>query len=297
MSALDSASDIKTVTDEHEALAALAAGASFEVTETAFDKMSSPGAIPAGTRVYLPFLPGAAFGDNIELCGRLAEAGMRPIPHLAARSITSEAELESALPRYIEAGADGIMLIAGDPDEPLGPYDDTMQLLESGILTRHGITRIGVAGHPEGHPKAGNDVLLDALRFKQAFAREQGIDMWVTTQFVFEADQLKRWDEELRGAGIELPVYVGIPGPAKMRTLLSFALSCGVGTSMRMLQKRPGAARLLGRWSPDDLFQQIAAYTAATPHSLIEGVHIYPFGGLNGALEWRAGYLTANAWV
>ncbi|WP_051332769.1 methylenetetrahydrofolate reductase [Cucumibacter marinus] len=297
MSALESAPDLKTVTDERDALAALAAGASFEVTASAYDKLPSPGAMPAGTRVYLPFLPGAAFADNVELCGRLAGAGMRPIPHLAARSVVSEAELEAALPRYVEAGADGILLIAGDPDEPQGPYADTMQLLESGILIRHGINRIGVAGHPEGHPRAGNDVLLDALRFKQAYAREQSIDMWVTTQFVFEADQLAQWDRELRDAGIDMPVHVGIPGPAKMRTLLSFALSCGVGTSMRMLQKRPGAARLLGRWSPDELLSNIAAHVAATPHSLIEGVHIYPFGGLNGALEWRAGYLTTHAWV
>lgn len=267
----------------------LAGGYSIEVTDQALDALSHPvGHIAPGTRVYLPFLAGSGFADNLDACRRLAGMGLRPVPHLAARALTGPDELDRDLPRYVEAGVDALLLIAGDLAEPVGPFSNTMQVLDTGLLEKHGIRRLGVAGHPEGHPYAEDAELIEALRVKAAYARATGTEMWVTTQFLFDAAPLKNWDERLRAAGIDLPVRAGVPGPAKLSTLVSFALKCGVGASARMLTKRPSAMKLLGRWSPEPLVDDIAAHMARTPQTLIEGIHIYTFGGVQTALDWLA---------
>jgi len=267
--------------------AALATTYSLEVTEQALDAPHDPVShIAAGTRVYLPFLSGSRFIDNFDACRRLLALGLTPVPHLAARGLTGMDELAGDLPRYAEAGVDTVLLIAGDLSEPAGPFINTLEVLDTGLLHANGICNIGVAGHPEGHPHADEDELFSALAAKQDYAHATGADMWITTQFLFEAGPLAAWDQRLRAAGISLPVRAGIPGPARLSTLVSFALRCGVGASARMLTRRPSAMKLLGRWTPDPLTGEIAAHIAANPETLIEGLHIYTFGGVDAALEW-----------
>jgi methylenetetrahydrofolate reductase (NADPH) len=244
--------------------------------------------LPPGAPVYLPYLPDMAFTDTLEACRKLVAAGLRPVPHLAARRIGGPAELDAALPRFVEAGVDTMLLIAGDRTEPAGAFADTLQVLDTGLLARHGIRRLGVAGHPQGHPDADWHALSEALARKVEYARATGTEMWLVTQFVFEAGPLFNWEQAMRSAGITLPVHVGIPGPAKIRTLVSYALKCGVDASARALMRNPGALKLLGSWSPDPLVEEIEAYRAAVPQTLLTGVHVFTFGGLARALDWLA---------
>lgn len=243
--------------------------------------------MPAGSTVYVPFLPGADFAETIEAARRLAASGMRPVPHLAARAVPGREALDRWLARLAEAGADSLLLIAGDLAKPAGPFSDTMQILDTGLLQRHGFRAVGVAGHPEGHPAADDAALAGALAYKQVYARETGTDMWLVTQFAFEVAPVTAWLDGLRDAGIALPVRVGLPGPAKLRTLISFALSCGVATSARALMKRPDiAGKLLGRWHPEELVTGLAGYRRDNPDGPLAGIHVFPFGGVKQSIDW-----------
>ena len=269
-----------------EAVRALVADFSIEATPKQVAAAPDLAAmLPVGCSVYVPFLSGADIADSAVTCAELAAAGLRPVPHLPARALASRARLDDWLVRLAVAGADSVLLIAGDLETPNGPFADTLAILDSGALERHGFRRVGVAGHPEGHPFAGPDELDRALRHKAAYAAATDTEMWLVTQFVFAADPVRRWLDRLDAAGIDLPVRIGLPGPTRMRTLVSFALQCGVGASARMLQRRQDLAKLLvKRWNPDELLAALAARCGGR----IAGVHVFPFGGLRRSAEWFA---------
>lgn len=239
-----------------------------------------------GTRVYLPYLKGNALADSVEPAKRLAAMGLHPVPHVSARALKNHDDLKSLLELHQEAEVDTLLLIAGDLDTPAGPFASTLQVLDTDLLHRYGIKRLAVAGHPEGHPFVASNALADALRAKQVYAGETSTEMWIVTQFVFQADAAIAYEAHLRDLGVELPVHLGVPGPATMKTLLTYALQCGVGVSARMLAKRPGTARLFGRWQPDGVIKDLAAHQTLEPKSLISGLHLFPFGGLLAALDW-----------
>ena len=248
--------------------------------------------LPPWCSIYVPFLPGADFVDAEAACKQIAAAGFRPVPHLPARRFEDRVQLAGWLARFQGAGADSLLLIAGDVSSPKGPFADTLAVLDSGLLERHGFHRIGVAGHPEGHPIVSEAELTRALAHKSDYARDTGADMWLVTQFVFSADPVCHWLDRLDAAGFTLPVRVGLPGPASTRTLISYAVQCGVKVSTRMLTRRPGMARkLLGRWHPNDLLLALARYHTEAHHGLLSGVHVYPFGGLQRSADWFSGML------
>lgn len=264
--------------------------ASIEVTPKAAAGVGAfSGLLPMGTRVYVTHVPGADFAESIATCRRLAGEGMRPVPHVAARAVPSRAKLDEWLDRLSAAGADGLLLIAGGATRAAGPYTSTEQVLETGLLERHGIRRIAVAGHPEGHSFVDREALDRALAFKAAYAAETGAEMWLVTQFVFEADPVTRWLEELHAASWCIPVRVGLSGPAKLRTVTAYALKCGIGASLRALgQARPAIGLFAGGWAPDRLLWELAAYRRRSANPLFGGVHIYPFGGFASSVRWLA---------
>lgn len=242
--------------------------------------------LPSGSAVYVPFLPGADFSETADAVSRLAAAGYRPVPHLPVRRFEDRVQLAGWLARFRGAGAEALLLIAGDVSTPRGPFADTMAVLDSGLLERHGFRRIGVAGHPEGHPFADEATLDRALAHKAAYARDTGTEMWLVTQFTFAAVPIWRWLDRLGDADHGLPVRVGLAGPASIRTLLSYAMQCGVTVSARMLGRRPGMTRMLtGRWTPDEILHALARYRTSGRGPL-DGIHVYPFGGLQRSVQW-----------
>lgn len=258
----------------------LVAGFSIEATPKQLATAGSlAGRLPPATRVYVPWLPRAAAADAVRACAALSREGFAPVPHIAVRAIGSRARLDDHLGRFAEAGARSILLIAGDRPRAAGPFASTLDVLGSGLLERNGFAEIGVAGHPEGHPVADERMLLGALRAKQEYARATGGTVRIVTQFAFVAAPVTEWLQRLRAEGIGLPVRIGVPGPAKPKTLLRYALSCGVAASSRLLARRPDAAiRLLGRWTPDTMLSPLALH--AEGDGQVEGVHVFPFGGL-----------------
>src|SRR5262249_29101376 len=227
--------------DERRGIAAFVAGASLELSSRDPAEIDAcVGLLEPGTAVYISFPPGQTYHGTVALAVRLSRARLRPVPHVAARRIASREALDDYLARVSgEAGVDTALVIGGDSDRASGAFDSSLALLETGLLERHGIVRVGVAGYPEGHPRITRAALDAALAAKKDYARRAGIELAVVTQFCFEADAILSWAAEAGKHG--LPVRVGLAGPASLPRLLRFAAMCGVGNSVRALKARPGA--------------------------------------------------------
>ncbi len=241
--------------------------------------------IPAATRVYL-----VDAGDDpavrwAEACLRLVRAGLEPVPHIACRRLRSSEEIDERLGAM--AGAAGIrdvLVVGGDIGRPLGPFASSLDLLESGLLERHGIRRIGIAGHPEGSPDVPPAAIVDALHRKIEFGARTGLDVRLVTQFGFDPEATIRWAERMAGEGIGLPIHAGVAGPTGMTRLLKYAALCGVRASASFALKRGAAlTSLMGGYSPEPCARAIER------SDRIKQLHVYAFGGLPAAARWLVG--------
>ena len=257
-------------------------GWSIEVTPAGATKIDSFSAcLSPGTTVNVTFLPGSNPMDTVAVAKRLHNEGMNAVPHLAARSLKDADQIDSLLASYrAEAGVDEVLIIGGGVDKPIGAFDNSLQILETGLLQKHGIRRVGVAGHPEGSPDISQIEIAEALGAKNALAKREGLNMYIETQFCFEAPIVLEWEKTVRAAGNELPIRIGIPGPATIRTLFRFAQISGIGPSMRFISKQArNVAKLMTVQSPHVLLSDLAQGMANDSDCLIENFHFYPFGG------------------
>ena len=247
-----------------------------------------------GAVVFITFLPGSDFDDTIAVAKRLEGEGFQPVPHFAARSIPHAAFLDDKLARLAgEVGLEQVLVIGGAVDTPAGDFSDTMQLLETGLFDKHGIRKFGVAGHPEGSPDISDRAIAEALRWKNDFAERSGAELYLVTQFCFEAGPVIAWDRRIQAEGNRLPVHIGVPGLATIKTLLAHAKACGIGPSMKFLTRQArNVTKLMRVSAPDKLIADLAAYQADDPGCGIAGVHMYPLGGLRRSAKW--GYAVAD---
>lgn len=246
--------------------------------------------LPKGTRVYIAHIEGTPVEDMVATAKRLANDGYPVMPHFPARIIKDKANLDNWIAMYQgEAGVDQALLLAGGVTNPHGDYESSMQLLESGAF--EGFKRLHVAGHPEGNkdidPKGGTATVDDALRWKQKFSETTDADMALATQFAFESGPIIEWADSLKAAGITIPIHIGIAGPAKLQTMIKFAIACGVGPSLKVLQKRAkDVTKLLLPFEPTQVLTDLAAHKEANPDSNIESVHFFPLGGIKTNANW-----------
>ena len=271
-------------------LEAFLQGYSIEVMPRTAEKVEDFRAIlPKGTRVYVAHIEGTPIEDMVATAKRIAGEGFDVMPHFPARIIKDKATLADWIARYqAEANVRQALLLAGGVTTPHGDYHSSMQLLESGLFD--GFDRLHVAGHPEGNKdidKDGDAVIMQALAWKQAFANTSDAKFAIATQFCFEADPVIAWANKLAEAGISMPIHIGIAGPAKLQTLIKFAIACGVGPSLRVLQKRAmDVTKLLLPYEPTEVAGALAAHKAATPGFNIEQVHFFPLGGIKTNAQW-----------
>jgi methylenetetrahydrofolate reductase (NADPH) len=249
-----------------------------------------------GTHVYIPHTPHATFDEVVALAARLRREGMEPVPHVVARRIENEPALESLLSRLTgEAGVRQVLVVAGDLATPAGSLYNTLQIFESGLLEKYKVRSIGVAGHPEGHPNVSDAALREALKRKNDYAYETGADVYVVTQFTFSPDPVIAW-EKSHGSDIgNLPITAGLPGLATARTLLKYAMECGVGASLKAFSKRYASiTRLLTISTPGEIIAGLARYKHKTPGSRVAGVHFFTFGGFQPTAEWANKVVDGN---
>ena len=264
---------------------------SIEVMPRTAEKVESFRAIlPVGTRVYIAHIEGTPIEEMVATAKRLNAEGYPVMPHFPARIIADRAILADWIDRYQgEADVKQALLLGGGVNTPAGDFDASMQLLETGLFDT--FDRLHVAGHPEGNrdiDKDGGDaVVMQALKLKQAFAERSDAKMAVATQFCFEAQPVIAWANRLAAEGIHLPIHIGVAGPAKLQTLIKFAIACGVGPSLRVLQKRAmDVTKLLLPYEPTEVVAALAAYKAANPTFGIESVHFFPLGGIKTNATW-----------
>ena len=269
-----------------EAIAKAGANWSIEVTPTGATKIDSFAALLAeNTSVNVTFLPGTDPNDTIAVAKRLSDEGMNAIPHIAARSLSDKDQLDGLLKRMTsEANVSEVLVIGGGVDKPVGAFDNTMQVLNTGLIQKYGISRIGVSGHPEGSPDIHDDALAQAIADKNAFAVSEGLSLYIETQFCFDAVSVLAWERAICEAGNALPIRVGIPGPATIKTLFRFAQISGIGPSMRFIAKQArNVAKLMTVQSPHLLLAGLANGMSNAPTGedkcLIQHFHYYPFGG------------------
>ena len=248
--------------------------------------------LPTGTRVYLAHIEGTSVEDMVATAKRIAAEGYNVMPHFPARIIKDKVMLEDWIARYKgEAGVNQALLLAGGVAKPHGDFENSMQLLETGLFGEAGFKHLHVAGHPEGNKDIDADGSMtnvdNALRWKQAFSETSDAKMALATQFAFEAGPIIEWANAIKAAGITIPIHIGIAGPAKLQTLIKFAIACGVGASLKVLQKRAtDVTKLLLPYEPTEVLAQLAAHKIANPNFNISHVHFFPLGGIKANANW-----------
>jgi methylenetetrahydrofolate reductase (NADPH) len=254
------------------------------VMPSAADLHETAAALPAGTPIFLTDLPNRPAEKLTEIAMGVFLRGLRPVPHVAARNVTSAKALGAFLHRVTSAaGVRQVMLIAGDRPSSAGPFADSLALIESGLLQAHGIEAIGIAGYPEGHPSIPDQRLHSALLAKLEAAARASLRVEIVTQFSFEPQPVIDFIRRLRAEGISHPVRIGMAGPASIPSLLKFAQRCGVRASARGFARHASAiGKLLSRATPADMVATLNAAEGMGPVA----AHFYSFGGLVQAARW-----------
>jgi methylenetetrahydrofolate reductase (NADPH) len=269
-----------------ESIVRLARAASIETsTRNLADIDGYAARLPPGADVFATWLPGTPYHHLVSVAKRLRQAGLNPVPHIAARRLANaEAAREFLALLRDEAGVTRALLVAGDSRVPVGPFDSSFALLETGLLEAHGIRSIGIAGYPEGHPRIADSAIEAARDRKLAYAARNGLDAFIVSQFCFDPGAIVGWVERLRARGVTVPLRVGLAGIANIRTLLNYARRCGIGNSIRALGAEPiSLPRLLMQHGPEKVVRQVAAAGAG---SSVAGLHFFPFGGFAQTARW-----------
>jgi len=270
------------------AAAALLGDFSLEMTGKDSGKLTDARhAIPAGTRVNVTYLGNEDHGLRLAAARAVRESGFVPVPHIAARRLASEHALREFLSGLWDHGAaEHVFVVSGDPARPEGPFDDALAVIRSGLLQEYGVRTVSLSGYPEGHPDIPDPALWTALEHKHAALREQALAADVITQFGFDVDSVLSWVEKCRQRGIDVPIRVGVPGPAGVRRLLTYASRCGVGTSASIARKYGlSITNLMSTAGPDRFLQSLAEGYRPQRHGQLK-LHFYPFGGLQVTSDW-----------
>jgi methylenetetrahydrofolate reductase (NADPH) len=248
--------------------------------------------LPKNTRVYIAHIEGTPIEEMVQTAKRISSEGFNVMPHFPARIIKDKSTLEEWINMYQgEAGINQALLLAGGVDKPHGTFESSMQLVETELFERYNFKNLHFAGHPEGNKdidKDGSNKNVDeALLWKQKFNERSDIDIAITTQFCFEAESVIEWANSLTNNGINIPIHIGVAGPAKLQTLIKFSIACGVGPSLKVLQKRAkDVKKLLLPFDPNDFLETLAKHKKENPKFNISNIHFFPLGGIVTNASW-----------
>lgn len=278
-------SDLPTKT-ETQALASSVREAYMEIfpTDSIEEKLE---VLEPNSYVAVTCSPSKGVEVTLDMSERIAARGFKVVPHVAARMVRDRAHLREIMARLDDMPIMSLFVPGGDSKKPAGDYSNAFELLRDIAEFDHAFEDIGVAGHPEGHPHVNDDVLLQELLRKQALSN------YLVTQMCFDADIIGNWTRSIRGAGVTLPVWLGLPSVSNRTTLMKTSLRIGVGNSLRYLKNHGKvAARLLKAkdYRPDDLLFDLAPYLADSELN-IRGHHIYCFNQVAKAEHWRREFL------
>ncbi len=260
---------------------------SIEVTPRAVAKIENlSDLIPSGTLIYIAHIEGTPIDEMVTTARKINDQGYTTMPHFPARIIKDKNTLKDWILKYQnEANVYNALLLGGGVNKPYGEYDSSIQLIESELFDLAGFKKLYIAGHPEGNkdidPDGSTKNVDEALSWKNKFKDRTDADMAITTQFCFDSKTVINWANNIKDKGIDIPVHIGIAGPAKLQTLLKYSLECGVGASIKILQKRAmDLKKLLLPYRPTSILTELAEYKLDNPNFNIEKVHFFPLGGV-----------------
>ena len=263
--------------------------ASIEVSpKQAIESADLPGLFPAGTRVYITDIGIDPVETLVAAAKRVGDLGYTAVPHFASRRLGSRNALEDrVIATTQEAGVRDVLIIGGGLSQQAGDFSSTMEVLETGFFDKYGVTDIAVAGHPEGSPDFSADVASEALRLKRDFGLRTGAKVRIVTQFGFDGDAFVAWANSVAASGVDLPIHLGVAGPAKITTLIKYAAMCGVGNSLAFFKKNTRSiATLATSHSPEAVVSPIETAWRNDPACAVRQIHVFPFGGIKKASEW-----------
>ena len=260
---------------------------SIEVTPRAVAKIENLSElIPSGTLVYIAHIEGTPIEEMVKTAKKINQQGYATMPHFPARIIKDKKTLKDWISKYQnEANVKSALLLGGGINKPYGEYDSSIQLIESELFDLAGFEKLYIAGHPEGNkdidPDGSTKNIDQALLWKNEYKNRTDIDMAITTQFCFDSKTVINWANDIKNKGVDIPIHIGIAGPAKLQTLLRYSIECGVGASIKILQKRAlDLTKLLLPYKPTKILDELAIYKFNNPDFNIEKVHFFPLGGV-----------------
>jgi len=271
-----------------QAIVQLARNASIEINVPDIKHLdASRSHLAPGKKIYVSHLPKQSWSDTELACRAVRGAGFDPVPHIPVRLLPDAASLDRLLGELVGgAQVREVLLIAGDYPRALGPYSTVVDVLRTGLLNRHGLRRVSLAGHPEGHPKVALDEIRRAECEKSTLAGEAGLEVTLLTQFFFESAPFLKWTQEMRSRGVTARIVGGLAGPASIATLFRFAMRCGVGPSIRALGARPSSLmKLAADHGPEPVLRELASAHSRN-RTDFDGVHLFCFGGYLRTCEW-----------
>ena len=271
-----------------EAARNLIANCSIETTPNVYAKYGKfSDLVDKKSNIYVTYLPDEDMNKVIDTAKKLTLEGYNVIPHLPARTISNNDELEKYIKSLSEESGCSKILVIGGGGNQKGSIKSSIEILETDLLSKYNFEEVGLAGHPEGNPDVKQIDLDNAIIQKNKFSKKTDFKMYLATQFFFEAKSLKEWELHLSSLDNNLEIHAGIPGPATLKTLLSYATSCGIGNSIRFLSKQAlNITKLATTKSPDKLIYDLASYQIETPKTKLKKIHFYAFGGIKKTSDW-----------
>ena len=220
--------------------------------------------LPKVKDVYITMLPGNDYKEVASKATELANSGFNPVPHFPARSIKNLAELKDFVNRCRDGGVKQVLVIGGSA-QPIGDFNCSLQLLETGLFEGW---KIGIAGHPDGSPDISDKDLEKAMNDKKSYAD------YIITQWCLDVKPITAFLSKQT-----LPVHIGITGPLKISSLLKFANIVGAKNSINFLKANATKALdLLKPRDPNDTIKKLKDSS--------NNFHIYTFGGLKETNKW-----------
>ena len=240
-----------------------------------------------GSYVAVTCSPTKGVDATLDMSERLAARGFKVVPHIAARMVRNKTHLREIIGRIDQSPIISLFVPGGDADAPVGDYSRALDLLRDIADIDHKFTEIGVAAHPEGHPIASDEELMEQLLAKQEYAN------YLVTQMCFDAGRIEAWLREIRGRGVHLNAWLGVPGASERSALIKTSLRIGVGDSVRFLKRQGKKAALLmasSTYVPDKLQYDLAP-VMAMPELNVTGQHVYCFNQVERSEQWRHDFI------
>ena len=244
-------------------------------------------ALPPNSRVSVTASPVKGLDATKELTDQVRAAGHRPVPHIAARLVESPEHTAAIASWMKNEGYDQLFCVAGDAEEPAGPYEGAHRFLQDLFETDHALTTVGVTAYPDGHALISPQMLHEQIHAKQALLAEAGVEGWASTQMCFDTNLITSWLQSERAAGLTLPIHLGIPGVVDRSKLMTMGVRLGVGASLRFLKKnRSAVTKLLspGSYDPDDIVMPMTNDLEALG---VAGLHVFTFNQVASTEQWR----------